>query len=535
MLRTIREYVDVQAQERPDAVYLVAPEADLALSFGGLRTASRKLTSFLLNEGIQPGAKIALLMHNGFQTCRLFVGAMYGGYCVTPLNLLAHPSQLEYVLEHSEASVVFVAPREVERLQAALGKIPREVRMIVCDVDAGEFLPDVADDDDAPMPAVGEEDDALMMYTSGTTGKPKGVVLANRSVIAGGQFVSAAHELGPDDRVMASLPLYHINAQIVTATAPLVHGGSLVLPHRFGVSTFWESVSQHRCTWINLVPTMISYLLNAAEGKASMPDTGHIRFCRSASAPLPPAQHAAFEARFCIGVIETMGLTETAAPCFTNPLDPRKRKVGSPGQPFGNEAKIVDPAGVELPAGETGEILVRGPNVMKGYFKNPDETARTVSADGWLRTGDLGHFDEDGFLFVTGRIKELIIKGGENIAPREIDEVLLDHPAVLEAAVVGIPDPLYGQDMMACVVLKPDEHCTTEQLRAFCIRELGPFKTPKIFRFLDELPRGPSGKIQRLKLLDAVAPADTSATAAAGLPDGAEATSSARKAAGAYD
>jgi len=531
MLRTIREYVDVQARERPDAVYLVAPEADLSLSFSGLRTASRKLTRFLLKEGIQPGAKIALLMHNGFQTCRLFVGAMYGGFCITPLNLLAHPSQLEYVLEHSEASLVFVAPRELERLQAALGKISREVRVIVCDVDAAEFLPDVADDD-SPLPEVGEEDDALMMYTSGTTGKPKGVVLANRAVISGGQFVSAAHGLTSNDRVMASLPLYHINAQIVTATSPLVHGGSLVLPHRFAVSTFWESVAQYRCTWINLVPTMISYLLNAAEGKASMPDTGLIRFCRSASAPLPPAQHTAFEERFRIGIIETMGLTETAAPCFTNPLDPSRRKVGSPGQAFGNEAKIVDPDGVEVPAGETGEILVRGPNVMKGYFKNPEETARTLSADGWLRTGDLGHLDDEGFVFVTGRIKELIIKGGENIAPREIDEVLLNHPAVLEAAVVGIPDEHYGQDLMACIVLKPDERCTADELRDFCTRELGPFKTPKIFRFLEELPRGPSGKIQRLKLLGTVAPADAPATTNA--PDGMQATGPDRTAAGAY-
>jgi len=501
MQRTIRDYVDHQAGERPDATYLIAPETGLSLTFARLQAASRRLTRHLLDEGVAPGAKVALFMHNGFQTCRLFIGAMYGGFCITPLNLLAHPSQLEYVLEHSEASVVLVAPKERERLEAALARLERKPRVIVCDVDTGEFIPDAADDG-APLPEVGEEDDALMMYTSGTTGKPKGVLLANRSVVSGGQFVSAAHALGPADRVMASLPLYHINAQIVTATAPLVHGGSLVMPHRFSVSNFWEQVAQYGCTWINLVPTMISYLLNAAEGRTSPPDTSGIRFCRSASAPLPPAQHTAFEERFGLGVIETMGLTETAAPCFTNPLDPARRKLGSPGQAFGNEARIVDAEGRDLPAGETGEILVRGPNVMKGYFKNPEETAKTLLADGWLRTGDLGHFDEDGFLFVTGRIKELIIKGGENIAPREIDEALLNHPAVLEAAVVGIPDEHYGQELMACVVLKEGESCTAEALREFCVKVLGAFKTPKIFRFLDELPRGPSGKIQRLRLLE---------------------------------
>ena len=517
MLRTIRDYVDLQATERPNTVYLIAPEPELTLTFSGLQAASRKLTRHLLAEGVAPGAKVALLMHNGFQTCRLFIGAMYGGFCITPLNLLAHPSQLEYVLEHSEASVVLVAPKEVERLDAALANVKRDVRVIVCDVDAAEFLPDRADAGE-PLPPVGEEDDALMMYTSGTTGKPKGVLLANRSVVSGGQFVSAAHALGPKDRVMASLPLYHINAQIVTATAPLIHGGSLVMPHRFAVSTFWDTVSRYGCTWINLVPTMISYLLNAAEGKESLPDTRAIRFCRSASAPLPPAQHCAFEERFELRIIETMGLTETAAPCFTNPLDAAKRKVGSPGQAFGNEAKIVAPDGAAVAAGEIGEILVRGPNVMKGYFKNPEETAKTLTPDGWLHTGDLGYLDDDGFLFVTGRIKELIIKGGENIAPREIDEALLNHPAVLEAAVVGIPDEHYGQELMACVVLKEGERCTADELRAFCVRELGYFKTPKLFRFLDELPRGPSGKVQRLKLLDS----DTTQGTPAAAPPGAQ-------------
>ena len=189
---------------------------------------------------------------------------------------------------------------------------------------------------------------------------------------------------------MASLPLYHINAQIVTATSPLIHGGSLVLPHRFSVTHFWELVAQYRCTWINVVPTIISYLLNGSDPVERGLDIGGVRFCRSASAPLAPSQHRAFEDKFKIGVIETMGLTETAAPCFTNPLDPAKRKIGSPGQAYGNQARIVDPQGNALPPHETGEIMVRGPNVMKGYYKDPEETARASTADGWLHTGDLG-------------------------------------------------------------------------------------------------------------------------------------------------
>ncbi|MDB5762311.1 MAG: long-chain fatty acid--CoA ligase [Herminiimonas sp.] len=506
MLRTIREYVDMQAAQRPDDVYLIAPEANRSMTFAGLQQASRLLGRHLADRGIKPGDKVALLMHNGYQTCRLFIGVMYGGFCVTPLNLLAQPSQLEYVLEHSDAGIVFVSSDQVERINAALAGLKRAVQVVVCDVDAEEFLPAVQGI--SALPPVGEEDDALMMYTSGTTGKPKGVVLANRSVVSGGQFVSAAHALGPEDRVLASLPLYHINAQIVTATAPLVHGGSVVLPHRFGVSGFWDTVAKYRCTWINVVPTIISYLLNGPDPAEKNLDVSAVRFCRSASAPLPPNQHRAFEAKFRIGVIETMGLTETAAPCFTNPLDLALRKIGSPGQGFGNEAMIADLAGNPLPPGETGEIMVRGPNVMKGYYKNPEETAKAFTPDGWLHTGDLGHLDQDGFVFVTGRIKELIIKGGENIAPREIDEALLKHPAVLEGAAVGIPDEFYGQELMVCVVLKPGAQCTENQLREFCKIELGAFKTPKVYRFVDELPKGPSGKVQRLKLLDAPAGGD---------------------------
>ncbi|KAF0163152.1 MAG: long-chain acyl-CoA synthetase [Rhodocyclaceae bacterium] len=505
MLRTIRALVDHQADLRPDAPYLIAPETGRVLSFGELRAVSLSLAAYLQGEGIRPGAKVALLMPNGYQTCRLFIGAMYGGYCITPLNLLAQPAQLSYVLEHSDAEIVFVAPDQVERLQQAAAGLAKPPRMVVCDVNAKEFLP--PEDAVAGMPAApAEEDAALMMYTSGTTGKPKGVVLSHRAVISGGQFVSAAHELGPADRVMAVLPLYHINGQVVTAISPLVHGGSLVLPKRFSASTFWQTAIAHGCTWINVVPTMIAYLLNGPDLATLGLDASAIRFCRSASAPLPPAQHLAFERKFGIGIIETMGLTETAAPCFSNPLAPGKRKLGSPGSAWGNEAKIIDASGATLPPGTVGEIMVRGANVMTCYYKNPLETARTLETNGWLHTGDLGTMDADGFVFVTGRIKELIIKGGENIAPREIDEALLKHPALLEAAAVGIPDDNYGQEILACVVLRPDQKCSEAELRAYCETALGTYKTPKQFLFVAELPKGPSGKVQRLKLLDLVEP-----------------------------
>ena len=498
--RTVRHWVDRRAADTPEATYLIAPETGRTLSFGGLRDASLRLAAFLAARGASPGERVALLMPNGFQTCRLFIGVMYGGYCVTPINLLAQPSQLAYVLDHCDAKIVFVAPDQIERLSEAMKEVSRTLDIVVCDPDAEEFIQGAAAD---ALPPVAPENDALMMYTSGTTGKPKGVVLSHRAVIAGGEYVSQVHELTPADRVMAVLPLYHINAQIVTATAPLVHGGSLVLPRKFSASGYWETVAAQQCTWINVVPTIIAYLLNGETPQQKGLDISRVRFCRSASAPLAPAHHRAFEAKFGIGIIETMGLTETAAPCFSNPLDPAQRKIGSPGRAFGNEAKIVDAEGRTLPPGQTGEILVRGDNVMTCYYKNSAETAKSLQADGWLHTGDLGHMDADGFVFVTGRLKELIIKGGENIAPREIDEALLKHPALLEAAAVGVPDEAYGQEIVACVVTKPGQRCSADELREYCLGTLGQYKTPKEFRFVDDLPKGPSGKVQRLKLLEA--------------------------------
>lgn len=501
-MRTIRHLVDRQARERPDAIWLIAPETGATMTFAQLQRNSQDLARFLMDSGLKKGDKVALMLHNGYQTARLLIGVMYGGFMVAPLNLLAQPSQLAYVLEHSDTRVVFTSTEFAERLQAALAGIRREIAVIAIDPDAAQIF-DAAALPDTAMPEVGEADDALLMYTSGTTGKPKGCVLSNRSVCAGGEFTSSAHELTANDRVLCAMPLYHINGQIVTTVAPLVHGGSVVMPHRFSVSNYWELVAKHHCTWINVVPTIIAYLMNAPTPKEKGFDVSRVKFCRSASAPLPPELHRAFEDRFGIGIIETFGMTETNAPCFTNPYDPKKRKIGSPGTAWGNEAKIIDPAtGQEQPRGTPGELMVRGDNVMSGYYKDPENTAKTLEPDGWMHSGDLGYMDEDGFVFVTGRIKELIIKGGENIAPREIDEALLKHPAVLEAAAVGIPDANYGQEIMACVVLKPGADCSVAALVEFSTQELGPYKAPKVIRLVDELPKGPSGKVQRLKLLD---------------------------------
>ena len=500
-MRTLRHHVDTRAAEQPDATYLIAPESGAVMTYLELQHASRRLAAFLRARGLAKGDKVALMLHNGYQAARLLIGIMYGGYTAAPLNLLAQRSQLAYVLGHSDTRLVFTSTGLEPRVREALAG-RSEIQVVVIDPDATEVLGDDALPADALTP-VSEDDDALLMYTSGTTGAPKGVLHTHRSVTAGGEYTSAAHRLTRVDRVLCALPLYHINGQIVTAVAPLVHGGSVVMPQRFSVTDYWRLAAEHRCTWINVVPTIIAYLLNAPGPREQGLDLARVRFCRSASAPLAPELHRAFEDRFGIGIIETFGMTETNAPCFTNPYAPEERRIGSPGRAFGNAAKIIDPAtGAAVPPGVPGEIMVRGDNVMKCYYKDPETTARTLHPDGWMHSGDLGYLDEDGFLYVTGRIKELIIKGGENIAPREIDEALGRHPAVLEAAAVGFPDPGYGQEIMACVVLKPGTACTIEELLRFAESELGRYKTPKVIRIVDALPKGPSGKVQRLKLLD---------------------------------
>ncbi len=497
---TIAALVRSQASERPGAVYAIAADSGRTLTFGELDASCRRVGALIGRHAPGPGAHVSLVMPNGLATLRILLGAMAAGCCVNPVNLLSQPEQMRYVLDHSDCALVFASPEWAAKVRELVRDIPRAIAIVEVDPD-GAMLPDErARDAAADLPPVKPDALALLMYTSGTTGQPKGVMLTQANLVANAFSIGAEHRLGPDDRVTAVLPLYHINAFAVTMLAPLAHGGSLAMPPRFSAGRFWEVVTRHHCTWLNVVPTMVSYLL---EGDAPPRESiAHVRFCRTASAPLPPEHLRAFQDKFGIGVIETMGLTETVAPAFSNPWDAARRKVGSVGRPSGCEARIVNERGDEVPDGTPGEIAIRGPQVTPGYYKNEAATAAAFFPEGWLRSGDVGVRDADGYFFVTGRIKELIIKGGENIAPREIDEVLLRHPAVLDAASVGVPDRHYGQEIMACVIRRPGAACTADELRAFCVEHLGRFKAPKAIHFVDELPRGPSGKVQRLKLLE---------------------------------
>jgi len=502
-MTTIRDVIERNADARPDAPFLFAPEPGIAISRAALRDNARGLAAELTAHDIRPGEVVSYMLPNGVAAASVFLGAMYGGYVVSPIGLVAQDALVEHALRHSETRIVFAAPEFVDRLRAIAARVGGSVivRTTLPDdlglANSGAPVPDAM-----PTP----ESPAMLMYTSGTTGTPKGALLTHGNLVHAGGSVAAAHALTSADRVLSSLPLYHVNGQCIATVSPLVSGGSIVMPHRFSVSQWWTLVERYQPTWLNVVPTIIAYLLNGPDlTPGEIAACKGIRFARSASAPLPPEQHRAFEARFGISVLEAMGLTESASVAFANPLAVNERRIGSAGRPLGMEARVVAPDGTVLGDGERGEIELRGDNVMRCYHKDPDATARTLHAGGWLATGDLGYRDADGFYFITGRLKELIIKGGENIAPREIDEVLLAHPAVLEAAAVGIPDPEYGQEILACVVLKPSCTCSEDELRAHCLSRLGRYKTPKAFRFVAELPKGPSGKVQRLRLAQSVA------------------------------
>lgn len=502
-MKTVRGIIDHGAELHPDRAFLIATEGvDEYLTWAELKHHAQQIEALLEQENISHGETVAFLLDNGYWTTILLLGVMYSGRVMLALNALSGTEALSYVTEHSDAKLIFSNDHYQEKYSSVFQQLTNNTKVIDTDELTGPKQ-------SFPKPSsanteINDNDIAILMYTSGTTGKPKGVLLSHKNVIAGGRNTMVAHGLTDEDIALCVLPLYHINAQMVSVMGALVSNSKLVIARRFSASKFWHDIDNFKCTWFSIVPTIISYLIDHnAEGvdEATMQRIKkHIRFGRSASAALSPSKHQTFEKQFGIHIIETMGLTETAAQILSNPMPPAEIKYGSPGVAFGNEAMIMDENGNEPKKGEIGELMIRGDNVMQGYYKNPKATTETITSDGWLHTGDLAYEDNDGFFFITGRLKELIIKGGENIAPREIDDILYAHPAVLEAAAYGIDDEHYGQEVMACVALCPGMSATQEELLELCIEKLGKYKAPKEISIREELPKGPSGKIQRLKL-----------------------------------
>jgi amino acid adenylation domain-containing protein len=512
----IRELIDRMAEMRREAPFLVSPETGQVLTFLGLKEQSVVLCTQLQQWGLEPGDKVAFLMDNSLFTAQLFLGVMYGGCVSVPLNVRAGVSQLSYMMEHCDAKVVFVGDEYAPLVKEVMAQVRRPVRVIPC---GGDGIGAIMQDTDPARnlaAAPSSEDVALLMYTSGSTGHPKAAVHTHRTILAGGRNSVAAHQLTAADRSLLVLPLYHINAECVTLVPTLLSGGSVAVPRQFSISHFWDWLDDCQCTWSAIVPTIVSQLLDWHDPRADQrgPVFQRIRFLRSSSAPLAPSLHREFLAKFPLLLIQAMGSSE-GGNIFSNPLPPGENKIGSPGLPWGFEVRLVDHDGVELVGGEPGEMLIRGEALTRAYYKEPEATADAFDAEGWLHTGDLAYRDTDGYFFVVGRSKELIIKGGVNIAPRQIDDVLESHPSVLEAAAVGVPDRHLGEDVVAFVVLRAGFDCDERELLGFCESRLGHFKTPTRIHFAEDLPKGPSGKVQRLRLVEQVTKPEVNGPAAA--------------------
>ncbi len=491
---TVRDWLDEHAGTDPDKISHVFPGHG-SMTWIELRDTADDIARRLTGLGIRRGESVAVMIPNGRTGVALLFGVLYGGFRLTMINITAGPAAVAHALDHSGARFVFLDHGRFGLLDAARTSVALDVTAMPIGDGADHSWSGRA----PKLHDVAAGDDALLMYTSGTTGRPKGVLHTQSSLLAGGWTTAQAHELTPQDRAYCVLPIYHINGLCVTVMGPLVSAGSVTVCERFSAGRFWQQCGEFEVTWFSAVPTIISYLVHGETEPDSMVRQ-RIRFARSASSALPPDVQRAFESRFGIPVIETMGLTEAAAQILSNPLPPGIRKLGSPGIAFGNSIAILSPELVPLPPGQEGEIAVRGPNVMRGYFRDPTATAESRTEDGWLRTGDLGTLDDDGYVFVTGRLKELIIKGGENIAPREIDETLYAHPDVVEAAAFPRTCERYGERVEAAVKLRSGTSVSAGQLMDMCRERLGEFKSPDRIFLLDELPKGPSGKIQRLKL-----------------------------------
>jgi long-chain acyl-CoA synthetase len=427
------------------------------------------------------------------------IGAVAG-----PLNIHIKSPEIRHILADSEARLLITTTKHWPLIEPVRGQLPALRHILLLDGAAEgalDFHREVERQDTCLSPIqLAWDDVAIIIYTSGTTGKPKGCLLTHGNFLSNAREISHWLSLSESDRLLCVMPLFHVNGIVVTMLTPLYVGGSMVLTERFSTHDFWEIISRYEVTSFGSVATMLS-ILNHTEypkGYLESLDRSSLRFALCGSAPVPPEVMLQFERTFRCRVVEGYGLSEATCRVTFNPPDERRRP-GSIGLPIGASVRVVDDNDAEVGTGVVGEIVVKGPSVMQGYFRNPASTAVTLRG-GWLHTGDLGYRDDDGFYHLVERKSDMIIRGGENIYPREVDNVLFSHPKIREAATVGIPDELYGEEVKAFVVVKEGQEATVEEILSFCRQHLANFKCPKTIQFLPELPKGPTGKILKKEL-----------------------------------
>ena len=488
-MATLLDLVAARADVAPERAALVDAASGVPCSGAELHRRVTRRRHALYAAGIRPGDRVALLLPNAPSTIELLLAIASLGAAAVPINLRWRADEVDHLLADA-APALLVADRE--RLES-LGPLPHRPRTLAPDA--------VGRAPTAHLPAPAGADPALILYTSGTTGRPKGAVLTHRNLLANAHAIVAWLGLGREDRVLTVMPLFHANAIVIGTICPLLAGGATLVADAFHASTFWSLARRLRPTTAGTVPTMLSLLLARADVP---PDaTASLRFLLTGSAPVPAELVTGFAARFALPVLEGYGLTECTCRATFNPTDGRHRP-GSCGLPLA-PLRIADERGEPVAPGAIGEIRVQGPHVMREYFRNPEATARALEG-GWLRTGDLGHQDADGFVHVVGRATDLIIRGGENVYPREIEEVLYQHPAIVDAAVVGKPHHLYGEVVAAFVVADKARPLEPAAVDRWCRERLADYKCPVEIRIVDELPKGPTGKILKRPLRALVAP-----------------------------
>jgi long-chain acyl-CoA synthetase len=471
---------------------------ELEMSYRALDTASARVAGLLAQRGIGPGERVGVMLPNVPEFAVVYYGVLRAGGVVVPMNPLLKEREVAFYLGDSGARLVFAWHGFAEAAEAGA----REPGTDCLFVTPGEFARLLSEVEPAAEPLDRAPDDtAVILYTSGTTGTPKGAELTHSNLTSNVATVVALHSFSERDVLLGALPLFHSFGQTCSMNATIASGATLSLIPRFDAGRALGIIERDGATVFQGVPTMYSALLHHPERESF--NTSTLRVCVSGGASLPAEVLRGFEEAFGCTLLEGYGLSETSPVASSNRPD-RERRPGSVGVPIdGVQIRIVDENGAEVPIGARGEIVIRGPNVMKGYWGRPDATAETIR-DGWFHTGDIGVMDEDGYFFIVDRLKDMIIRGGYNVYPREVEEVLYEHPAVREVAVVGVPDPELGEEVAAAVALKEGAAADEDELRDFVKARVAPYKYPRLISFFPDLPKGPSGKIVKREIsLDA--------------------------------
>ncbi len=494
---SIPELLKQRVDATPDKPFLFSETDKRQFTYKEFEAAVGRTARMLAAEGVEKGDVVSLLMPNSVEYVIAYFACWQIGALAGPINSLLKSQEIAYVISNSDAKALLVSAEFVPVIDTIRNEVPSLEAVIVFD----DVIAATTDYSEGAIPSAEIESDheAIIIYTSGTTGKPKGCLLTHGNVIANARQISSWLGFTEKDRLLSIMPLFHMNAVSVTTMSALYAGGSTVVSPKFSASRFWQIISDYQITSFGSVATMLSMLLSTyPDGVPAGLKTDQLRFAMCGSAPVPAEVLRRFEERFNCLVIEGYGLSESTCRSTFNPPDQRRRP-GSCGVPIGNEMRVVDEEDRDVPDGELGEILLRGENILKGYYKN-DVANATAFRNGWFHTGDIGYRDADGFYFIVDRKSDMIIRGGENIYPREIDEVLYQHPAIAAAAAVGVPDTLYGEEVTAVIVLKPGAEATEQEVIDYCKARLADFKCPKTVHFIEDIPKGPTGKLLKREL-----------------------------------